>query len=288
MIEGLIIKSISGEYTIVTNENLTYVCKPRGKFRLDEVSPKVGDRVEFDEVNKYILKIKPRKSDLIRPVIANVDKVFLLFSCKEPDLNLNLLDRMLSIIEYEGIEAVIVFTKYDLSIIEEVEPIMQYYQKIGYRVYKASFEHLINNDILREINDNISVFTGQSGVGKSTLLNYLNKDLNLKTDKISYALGRGKHTTRHVELLKIGNGWIADTPGFGIADFDDIDLLTLSHTFVEFFEHSKDCKFKGCTHVNEPGCKIKELVKNNEILESRYQNYLTFVKEIRDMIKNKY
>ena len=288
MIKGLVIKSISGEYTVIDDNENIYICKPRGVFRHMEITPKVGDNVDIDPVNKNIVKIYDRKNDLIRPVMANVDKAFLLFSVREPDLNLNLLDRMISIFEYAGIETIIIFTKNDLLIDAEYEEIKQYYKSIGYKVFDTKKNSELNNKILVEINNNICVFTGQSGVGKSTLLNFFDKDLNIKTDTISYALGRGKHTTRHVELIKIQNGWIADTPGFGIADFDDIDVQTLSQTFVEFFKLNDQCKFRGCTHVNEPGCKVKEKLNNNEILKSRYENYLLFVEEIKQNIKNKY
>ncbi len=289
MTKGLIIKSISGEYDVVLNDTI-YTCKPRGVFRYQEKNVKVGDYVEIDTETKSILKIYPRKNDLIRPVIANVDKAFLVFSVKEPDLNLNLLDRLIAIMEYNNIESIIVFSKMDLLLEEEKEEylvIKEYYQEIGYKVYEVDKE---KNDeaILNEFKDSVCVLAGQSGVGKSSILNKIDASLFLKTNDISHALGRGKHTTRHVELHKVGEGYLADSPGFGIVDFKDFDPLTLSHTFVEFFEKSDNCKFSKCLHINEPKCFIKEEVEKGNILKSRYENYLLFNKEIEKNIKNKY
>ena len=286
--KGLIIKSISGEYTVSVDKTTTYVCNPKGTFRLNELSPKVGDRVVIDSETKTILEILPRKNELIRPFVSNVDKMFLIFPVKEPDLNLNLLDRMLSILEFNEIESIIIFSKIDLiSDNSEINKISDYYRKIGYKVYLTSKYDDI--DFLKnEFMDSISVFAGQSGAGKSSLLNLLNSNLDLKTQEISYALGRGKHTTRHTELHPLHGGWIADTPGFGIVDFEFEDLLTFSQSYREFFEASKKCKFNRCLHVNEPGCEVKRLVDTNNILSSRYSNYLSFKKEIDGKIKNKY
>lgn len=286
--KGLIIKSISGDYTVYADDKDSYVCKPRGTFRLDEISPKVGDRVIIDPNTKTILELIPRKNELVRPFVSNVDKMFLIFSVKEPDLNLNLLDRMLSILEYNGIESIIVFSKIDLlTDISEIEEVSNYYTNIGYKVYHTSkFSDL--KFLEPEFKDSISVFAGQSGAGKSSLLNILDSKLDLKTAEISFALGRGKHTTRHTELHPLFEGWIADTPGFGNIEFPFEDLLTFSHSFREFFEVSKNCKFNGCIHINEPGCEVKRLVKDNAILNSRYENYLNFEKEISENIKNKY
>lgn len=286
MREGQIIKSISGEYTIALGKD-KIVCKPRGVFRYKGMTPKVGDNVLVNEETRSIIEIKKRKNDLIRPVIANVDKAFLVFSVKEPELNLNLLDRMIAIIEYNNIEAVIVFTKLDL--LEEKEEyfiIRDYYKKIGYTIYESS-KDLLPYELLDELKDNVCVLTGQSGVGKSTLLNQFDSSLNIKTNEISQALGRGKHTTRHVELLSLGDGYLADTPGFGTVDFTGIDVYTLSQQFKEFFEVLPNCKYGQCLHINEPNCEVKRRIENNEILKSRYENYLLFVKEIQET-KKKY
>ncbi|MFA7528924.1 MAG: ribosome small subunit-dependent GTPase A [Bacilli bacterium] len=286
---GLIIKAISGEYTIIDQENKIHVAKPRGLFRFKEHAPKVGDWVEFDAKHKVIQKIAQRRNELNRPVIANVDKVFLVFSVREPDLNLRLLDRLLAIIEYMDIEIVIVFTKLDLLADRgDFDQINEYYRSIGYKTYLSGLNAIPVKEIKAEIDGYISVLAGQSGAGKSTLLNALDPSFQLKTDVISRALGRGKHTTRHVELLRVEGGWIADTPGFGNVDFNIPDLLTLSHSFREFFAHSDKCKFNRCLHLDEPGCAIKDMVADGVILHSRYQNYALFYREVEIILKNKY
>lgn len=285
MKEGLIIKLVSGDYSVL-HEDKVIVCRARGVFRHQDIIPRVGDKVIFDEKDRYILEVKPRKNELLRPNISNVDKVFLVFSVKEPDLNLNLLDRLLSIVEYNDIEAIIVFTKLDLlKDQKEYQKIKNYYQKIGYKVIETAKDLEFNEEIIDEINHSISVLAGQSGVGKSTILNKLDPSFNIKTAEISYALNRGKHTTRHVELLPVGKGLIADTPGFGTSDFDKMDLLTFSNTFRDFFDLRNRCRFSKCVHENEPSCGVKEAVERKEVLESRYQNYLLFLNEIKELQK---
>ena len=289
MIKGLIVKSISGEYVVECGEDL-FTCKPRGVFRHNKISPKVGDIVEVDE-NNLITKVFTRKNDLVRPFVCNVDKAFLVFSVKEPELNLNLLDRLLSIMEFNDIQSIIIFSKIDLlekeDDIKEYNIVKDYYQKIGYKVYETDNENY-DEEILNEFKGSICFLAGQSGVGKSSFLNKINEELSLKTNEISHALGRGKHTTRHTELHKVYGGYLADSPGFGIVSFEEMDLLSLSQSFKEFFEYSESCKFSKCMHINEPKCCIKEKVENNEILKTRYENYLLFVKEIEKNIKNKY
>lgn len=288
MREGIIIKLISNDYTVLSNHE-RFICKPRGVFRYQLQTLKVGDHVVFDAENRYILEVKKRTNELVRPVIANVDQVFLVFSVKEPDLNLNLLDRLLSIVEYNDIKAIIVFTKLDLlTTTDQYRVIRDYYHNIGYEYLEFQKDVTINEAFYSYIDGNISVLAGQSGVGKSTILNHLDPSFTLKTDAISKALNRGKHTTRHVELLEVRDGFIADTPGFGLADFDEMDLRTFSDTYKEFFQRRSDCKFSQCIHVNEPGCSVKQAVSTGEILASRYENYLKFVLEIKETKQYKY
>lgn len=272
--EGLIIKLISGEYTCLLANGEERVCKPIGLFRLNKTSPKVGDRVDIEDTT--ITNVSVRKNELIRPSVANVDKALIITSLVEPDLNLNLLDRLIANIEYNNILPILIFSKVDLvSDIDKYDYIFKYYKKIGYKVYLLPLEKEL---IKEELKDSISVLVGQSGVGKSTMLN-LFSNLNLKTDTISKALGRGKHTTRHTELILVAGGFVADTPGFGSLDLD-MDEVSLSHNFKEFF--ATKCKFNGCLHINEPGCIVKAKVEQGEILKSRYDNYLQLIKEIRD------
>ncbi len=274
--QGIITKQISNDYTVVTKEKIK-VCKARGKFRKLNITPLVGDKVIIDEENNYILEVLPRKNSLVRPAIANIDQAIIITSLKKPDFSSNLLDKLLTIIEYNNIKPIIIFTKADLLTEQEFENLnkyINYYKKIGYEVY-------INNQIdqIKTIFKNkTSVFAGQSGAGKSTLLNKLNIHLNLKTSEISLALNRGKHTTRHSELLKVEGGLVADTPGFSAIEFTGMSKSDIRDNFIEFNNYRHDCKFNNCMHDKEIKCKIKEKVEDGTILKSRYENYLNFIK----------
>ena len=274
--EGKIIKTISNDYT-VKNLNKLYVCKARGKFRNMGLSPMVGDEVIFDENNFYITEILPRKNELIRPVIANIDMAIIITSLKKPDFSSNLLDKFLVICEYNRIKPVIIFTKADLLEKEELlklKPVIEYYKKIGYEVY-------INDEInlIKKIfKDKVCVFTGQSGAGKSTLLNKLDSTLKLKTGEISLALNRGKHTTRHTELFELCGGLVADTPGFSALEFTGMSKEDIRDNFTEFNVYRDECQFRDCFHVHEKQCRVKEKVLDGTVLKSRYDNYLNFLK----------
>ena len=270
---GIIVKNISNDYTINSNGTY-YICKPRGKFRLNSQIPLVGDIVTFDEKNNYILEIKKRKNELIRPSVANIDIAVIVTSVKDPNFDSNLLDKQLTIISYNNIIPVIYFTKLDLlenNQLQEMNKIIEYYQQIGY--------HISTNpvDLLKIIENKIVVLTGQSGAGKSTLLNKIDPSLELKTNEISYALGRGKHTTRHTELFETHNTYIVDTPGFSKIDFHNMTNIDIRDNMKEMFNNLHNCKYSDCMHILEDGCYVKQLVENKEILESRYNNYKTFI-----------
>ena len=272
---GIITKIISNDYTIVSGEK-TYICKARGKFRKERITPLVGDNCVFDDKKKYIIEIQERKTELVRPPVANIDQAFIITSAKEPDFSSNLLDKLLCIIEYNNIKPIICFTKLDLLNEEEtkyIENIIKYYKKIGYKVFKNTELE----EIKKQFKNKKTVFTGQSGAGKSTLLNKLDKNLNLKTNEISQALGRGKHTTRHVELLNLYEGLIADTPGFSSLDFIGMKNEDIRDNFIEFNEYRHECEYKDCMHTNEKNCKIKKEIEKGNILKSRYENYLKFI-----------
>lgn len=265
--------------------------KATGLFRYKKMSPKVGDIVEYDKLPDnqiYITKIHERKNDLVRPAISNIDQAIVVMSVLEPIFNDNLLDRFLTILEFNNIEPIILFSKWDLLKDEtEILSIFNYYKSLGYTCLKVStkLNTLDNNEINELIKGKVSVLTGQSGVGKSSLLNYLYPNLTLKTNEISKALGRGKHTTRHVELLELGGGLIADTPGFGTMDFTGFEEIDIMHSFREFFEYSKECKYNGCLHIKEPNCMVKNKLESNEILKTRYINYLQFIEECKKLRK---
>ena len=272
--QGKIIKQISNDYTVLV-DGIKYVCKARGKFRNLGLTPLVGDEVIINDEN-YILEILKRKNELKRPTISNIDEAIIITSLKHPDFSSNLLDKLLTVIEYNNIKPIIIFTKKDLLNKEEYEKLklyIDYYKSIGYDVY-------MNDEIdkIKKIfKGRVSVFTGQTGAGKSTLLNKLNTNLNLKTNEISMALNRGKHTTRHTELLEIEGGLVADTPGFSALDFDDMTKEDIRDNFIEFNIYIQDFPFNECMHVHEKSCKIKEKVEDGTILKSRYENYLKFI-----------
>ncbi len=271
--QGKIVKIISNDYTVLIDDK-KYICKARGKFRNMNISPLVGDNVIIDEKNHYILEILPRKNELVRPTLSNIDQVIIMVSVRHPDLDLNLLDKLLVIIEYNNILPIICLSKLDLlEDTEEVKEVIDYYKKIGYQVY-------INDEIdkLKKIFKNkISVFTGQSGSGKSTLLNKLDNNLNIETDEISLALGRGRHTTRHVELLDLFGGLVADTPGFSSISFIGMTNSDIRDNFIEFNEYRDKCEYSDCMHNNEILCEIKNKVEDNTIMASRYNNYIKFI-----------
>ncbi len=273
---GKITKIISNLFTVETKDGI-YECRARGKFRNDQKTPLVGDFVVIDTDNSYILEIEKRHNELMRPQIANVDVAIVLTSVKEPNLSLNLLDKELLCIENAGIKPIIVLSKLDLlekKELKETKEIFKYYEKIGYRV-------LSNKNLFalkRAIKGQTVVLTGQTGAGKSTLLNKLDKTLELKTSPISAALGRGVHTTRHVELFKVAKAHIADTPGFSALDLN-FPKDKLKYLYPEF--RNRVCKFADCEHENEKDCGVKEAYANGSIMKSRYENYIKFRGELK-------
>lgn len=274
MLTGMIVKNISDTYTVKVKNDL-YECKARGKFRISGLTPLVGDWVEIDADNSYILNILDRKNELERPSISNVDVALLITSVKKPDLSLYLLDKQITSVTLKKIEPVICFTKIDLlnkDELKDLKKIMKYYKKLGYHVYT----NLELSKILRYLKNKTVVLTGQTGAGKSTLLNLISPSLNLKTGEISDALGRGRHTTRHTEFFFVKGVLIADTPGFSALDISKYAREDIRDTFREFSRYS--CEFKNCMHVKEQNCEIKKAVEKGSILKSRYENYCNFIK----------
>jgi len=288
MPEGKIIKALSGFYYVLSGNEIVQ-CRGRGVFRKNKITPLVGDEVVYQAENDkegYILEVKERKNELIRPPVANVDQAILVFSAVEPDFSTTLLDRFLVLVEFNDIKPIICITKMDLTNEEQNESIRNFvsdYQKAGYDCLLTSSETEEGiKELFPYLKGEISVFAGQSGVGKSSLLNTLRPELDLKTNDISSHLGRGKHTTRHVELIEIGNGLVADTPGFSSLEFTNIEMEDLNFCFPEIKRISDDCKFRGCLHIAEPKCAVKVAVDDGEIPLYRYEHYKAFMQEIKD------
>ncbi|WP_462409229.1 ribosome small subunit-dependent GTPase A [Neobacillus sp. Marseille-QA0830] len=288
MPEGKIIKALSGFYYVLHHDQLIQ-CRGRGVFRKNKVTPLVGDNVVFqaeNELEGYILEVKERKNELVRPPVANVDQAILVFSAVEPDFSTILLDRFLVLVEFNQITPIICISKMDLTNLEQEKQILVYaehYQRAGYEVILTSSETETGIERLQpHLENKISVFAGQSGVGKSSLLNVLRPDLELKTNDISSHLGRGKHTTRHVELIHVGNGLLADTPGFSSLEFTEMEAEDLTACFPELLSASENCKFRGCLHVSEPKCGVKAEVESGQIPDYRYEHYLSFLQEIKE------
>ena len=289
MPEGKIIKALSGFYYVLDGDQIIQ-CRGRGVFRKNKITPLVGDDVVYQADNDkegYILEIKDRFNELVRPPISNVDQAVLVFSAKEPTFSTSLLDRFLVLVEAGDIRPIICITKMDLvdddALKEQIHQYAEDYRNIGYSVYLTSMKSGRGiEDIIPHFQDKITVFAGQSGVGKSSLLNAISPDLELKTAGISAHLGRGKHTTRHVELIDINGGLVADTPGFSSLEFAGIEAEDLGSAFLEISEKSAECKFRGCLHMKEPNCAVKRAVENGEIAQYRYDHYVEFLTEIKD------
>ena len=273
--QGQIIK-ISSNRHIVSSNNKTYNTIPRGKFRKDKLIPKVGDYVRFDEKSLVIEEILPRKNTFNRPMVSNIDRAFIITSLVNPDFSLVLLDKFIAHMELNKVDIVICLTKTDLvsrETYDKIKEIMVYYTNIGYTV----LTNLELDRIKELIKDKTVVFIGQTGAGKSTLLNKLNPNWNLKTGEVSLALGRGRHTTRNVELYDFLDGKVLDTPGFSALDLSIYKKEDIKYAFREFSNYS--CPFRDCSHTKEKECVIKKAVEEGEILKSRYDSYLKFYEE---------
>ncbi|WP_419873028.1 ribosome small subunit-dependent GTPase A [Candidatus Pristimantibacillus sp. PTI5] len=297
-LKGTIVKALSGYYYVRADntaaDSITVQCRARGVFKNKGLTPLVGDVVMFSLTENgegTVEELLPRSSELIRPPVANIDLAILVFSVTEPALNLQLLDKFLVHIEHAGIPAVLCLSKQDLENdgleTEEAQAaaasVNRIYRPLGYEVYGTSSR--LGEGIApfqERLKGHLAVFAGQSGVGKSSLLNAIVPGLQLETNEISNRLGRGKHTTRHVELIEIGGGLVADTPGFSQLDFQELGIEDLGYCFVEMRKLSPDCKFRGCTHVQEPGCAVLAAVESGEIEKSRHEHYLLFLAEMKE------
>ena len=288
MIEGIIIKGIGGFYYVKTQEGI-YECRARGVFREDNITPLVGDnvliRISEEDNTGYIEKIMERKSQLIRPPVANVTQAIIVMSIKEPDINFWLLDRFIVMAEHQSLNIGICLNKIDLSSDGEVYFIENIYNKTKYPIIKTSTRTGEGiDDLKKTLKNNITVFAGPSGVGKSSLLNEIHPGLELKTGDISKKTTRGKHTTRHVELIEIDSqSYVLDTPGFSSLNLNFVESEEeLSKYFIELYDHNDKCKFINCLHNREPNCEVKKQVEAGNIGVERYENYLQFLEEIKN------
>lgn len=284
-IDGVILKGIGGFYYVKTDEGV-FECKAKGKFRKEKITPLAGDRVSVtirnDEENT-IDEIYERKNFLIRPPVANIDKLFIVVSAAKPRPNTVIIDKMTVLAEKNNITPVIVITKTDLADHDELKSV---YETTGYKVFSFSVEDDSElDDIKNELKGCLCAFTGNSGVGKSTLINALNGNLQLETGEISDKLGRGRHTTRQAEVFPVGEGLVIDTAGFSSIDFTTDNRIysdELQYYFREFADHIDECRFTGCRHLGDKGCKICDLIETGEISTSRHESYKTILSEIKD------
>lgn len=280
--QGIIIKGIGGFY-YVKSEDKIIECKARGKFRHNELSPMVGDEVEIKEKNgKGVIEdIYERKNMLIRPSVANVTQALVVFAIKNPDINEDLLNRFLMLCEFNKLDIIVCFNKTDLADCIHENEVVNMVKSAGYKVVFLKAKEGEGIEELRDYLDgNVTVLCGPSGVGKSTIINTLAGKTLMETGNISEKLKRGKHTTRHSELLQIGKGFIVDTPGFSSLDTSFIDKEDVQDCFPEFNDYLGGCKFNSCLHYKEPSCAIKKEVENGNINSKRYDFYVKIIEEV--------
>lgn len=286
--DGIIIKGIGGFYYVETSEGV-FECKAKGKFRKQKLSPVAGDKVKItvnQGAENTIDEIYERKNSLIRPPVANIDILVIVVSSCEPYPNMLIIDKMTVLSEKNGIEPVIVFTKNDLA---STEKFVEIYKKTPYKIFQVSYNDEKSIEKLKEyFSGKLVAFTGNSGVGKSTLLNALCPSLKLRTAQISEKLGRGRHTTRQAEIFHVDNAMIIDTAGFSSVDFASFGVILkeeLQYLFPEFEEYIGECRFTGCAHICDKGCAVLQKVQENEISKSRHESYVSLYNDAKNIKK---
>ncbi|NLJ97081.1 MAG: ribosome small subunit-dependent GTPase A [Clostridiales bacterium] len=287
--KGKIIKGIAGFYYVhVPKENLIYECKAKGIFRNKNIKPLVGDDVEINtddqpEGSGIITNVLPRKTEIKRPAVANVDQAMVIFAAAEPEPNLNLLDRFLIMMQRQKVKTVVCFNKNDIVEQQDMSLLIDTYKRCGYEVVSIS---VLQNDGLPTIygilNGKTTVLAGPSGVGKSSLINLLKPEAKMEVGQVSEKIKRGRHTTRHSELIYIENDtYVMDTPGFSSLYINELEKEELKDYFNEFKEYENNCRFIGCMHLNEPGCAVKDALSEGQISSIRYDNYKTLYNELK-------
>lgn len=287
--QGKIIKGIAGFYYVNVVESGVYECKAKGVFRKEKIKPLVGDNVRIeilDEENKTgnIVEIFPRKNELIRPAVANIDQALVVFAVTKPTPHFNLLDRFLVMMERKEIPVVLCFNKKDIATSPEIAELEEIYEKCGYPiVFTSALEQENIEEIRRLLLKKTTAIAGPSGVGKSSLINLLQNQVQMETGTISRKIERGKHTTRHSELIAVdADSYIMDTPGFSSLYVNDFEKEELKYYFREFASYEGQCRFQGCDHVHEPGCAVKEALEEGKIHPIRYKNYLEMYTELKE------
>lgn len=297
--QGKIVKGIAGFYYVDIAGKGIYECKAKGIFRKDNIKPLVGDNVEIEITDAKGLKgnisdILPRKNSLIRPAVANIDQALLIFAMTKPEPNYNLLDRFLIMMQQQGLECILCFNKRDIASKEERERIHQIYDRSGCKILFVSAMKKEGLDELKKVlADKTTAVAGPSGVGKSSIINCLQIEKVMETGSISEKIERGKHTTRHSELLAIegisnGASYIMDTPGFSSLSLFDLEKEEVKMFYPEFAEYEDQCKFLTCVHINEPVCGVKQALQDGKIHKVRYENYVLFYEELKEKEKRKY
>ncbi len=287
--QGKIIKGIAGFYYVHVVESGIYECKAKGVFRKEKIKPLVGDDVEIDVLDEEakkgnIVEIKERKNELIRPAVANIDQALVVFAVTKPKPHFNLLDRFLVMMESKEIPVVLCFNKKDIATEEEIQNLQEIYEASGYQVVFTSAAKQENVEQLKELlQGKTTAIAGPSGVGKSSLINILQPEAKMETGCISEKIERGKHTTRHSELIWIeGDTYIMDTPGFSSLYTNEFEKEELKYYFTEFQEYEGTCRFQGCDHVHEPGCSVKQALEEGKVHPIRYKNYLEMYQELKE------
>lgn len=289
---GKIIKGISGFYYVYVEGAGLYECKAKGAFRKQKIKPLVGDNVEIaviDEANKLgnVEKILPRKNELIRPAVSNIDMALVIFASAKPDPNFNLLDRFLCMMEYQKVPVTICFNKIDLVDQEKLKEYSGIYEPAGYNVIFTCTKTKEGLGSIRSLLEGkTTTVAGPSGVGKSSIINCLQSDITMETGTISEKIERGKHTTRHSEIIPVSHDtYIMDTPGFSSMDVPEFEKENLWTCYPEFVRHEPYCRFIGCSHINEPDCGVKAAVEDGEISPVRYENYKLLYEELKNRHK---
>lgn len=287
--QGKIIKGIAGFYYVNVVESGLYECKAKGVFRKEKIKPLVGDVVEIDVLDDTqkkgnIIEILERKNELIRPAVANIDQALVVFAVTKPKPHFNLLDRFLIMMESKGIPVILCFNKKDIATEPEIQELKEIYASCGYKIVFTSALEEENVDEVKELlKGKTTAIAGPSGVGKSSLINILQPEAQMETGSISEKIERGKHTTRHSELIWIEEEtYIMDTPGFSSLYTNEFEKEELKYYFTEFEPYEGTCRFQGCDHVHEPGCAVKQALEEGKIHQVRYNNYLEMYQELKD------